>query len=189
VLDQQRELLGVAPVRADAAVGAEGDLHAGADRPLERGRAAVERLQRLGAISGGYFRVALRPPAYSPAISVGTRYVPRSFIIFTDSSSRNDPCSIESIPARIATFAPFGAVRVRSRPAPEPVRLLDERVHLRLRQLRRADIVAEREDAAGGADLDDVGAVLHLEADRVTKLIRTAGNTVGDARVPGRKRS
>jgi len=27
----------------------------------------------LAAISGGYFRVAFRPPAYSPAISVGTR--------------------------------------------------------------------------------------------------------------------
>src|SRR3989442_73005 len=39
-------------------------------------------------------------------MSVGTRYVPRCFIMSSASSSMNDPCSIESIPARIARFAP-----------------------------------------------------------------------------------
>ena len=78
---------------------------------------------------------------------------------------------------------PFGAVCVRGGAPAEPMRLVDQRVHLRLRELRRPHIVGQRQDAAGRAHLDDVGAVLHLKADRVAELIRAAGDAVGDPRL------
>ena len=54
VLDEQRELLRVEAVRADAGVGAERDLHAGVERALERGRARRRAAAAaLAAISGG----------------------------------------------------------------------------------------------------------------------------------------
>jgi hypothetical protein len=52
VLDEQGELFRVASVRADAAVGAEGNLDAAGGGALERRRPAVERLQRLGGDLG-----------------------------------------------------------------------------------------------------------------------------------------
>ena len=42
----------------------------------------------------------------SPAISVGTRNVPRSRIIFAPSSSKKEPCSIDETPARTAILIP-----------------------------------------------------------------------------------
>ena len=75
---------------------------------------------------------------------------------------------------------PFGAVRVGGRPLVQPMRLVDERIHFRLRELRRVDLVGEREHAAGRAHLDDVGAVLHLEAHRIAELIGAARDAVGD---------
>ena len=57
----------------------------------------------LAAISGGYF--SSLPPIQSAARRVGTRNVPRAFISASVSSPRNEPCSIESTPARMASRA------------------------------------------------------------------------------------
>ena len=53
-------------------------------------------------------------------------------------------------------FGSLGAMRVGSSAAIRRVCLINERVHLVLRQLRRIDVVVERENAAGAADLDHV---------------------------------
>ena len=55
---------------------------------------------------------------------------------------------------------PAVAVRVGGDLEAEHVRLVDDRLHLFVGQLLRAARVALREDAAGRADLDHLGAVL-----------------------------
>ena len=58
------------------------------------------------------------------------------------------------------------AVGVRRGLALQSMRLVDDGGQLFVRQLRRRDVVAEREDAARGAHLDDVGAVLDVRGER-----------------------
>ena len=76
---------------------------------------------------------------------------------------------------------PFGAMGMSGRLLAQPVGFVDDGVHLLLRDLRRVHLVGEGEHAAGGADLDDVGAVLDLEAYGVAELVRAARNAVLDA--------
>ena len=58
------------------------------------------------------------------------------------------------------------------------MRLVNDRVELFLRELRRVDVIGGRKDAAAGARLDDVGAVFVVKADRFTCLICAVDNTV-----------
>ncbi len=74
-------------------------------------------------------------------------------------------------------------MRVRGCALAESVRFVNERIHFRLRQLRRADIVAKRQDTTGCAHLDDVRAVLHLEPHRITELVGSTGDADLDARL------
>src|ERR1044072_1627558 len=109
MLDQQRELLGIAAVRADPAVSAKGDLHTRADRALERTAAAVERLNRL---RGDLRRILARrlPPCRGPPPSTrGPACEPGS-----------GHCPIESSPAGLPPLGPpapcaCGAARRPSR--------------------------------------------------------------------------
>ena len=71
----------------------------------------------------------------------------------------------------------LGAVRVRGDLASPHRGFVDDGVHLLLRVLRRADGFLLGEHAGGRDHLDDVGAVLHLEADELADLV----DAVGDA--------
>ena len=71
------------------------------------------------------------------------------------------------------------AVAVRRHLLAQPVGLIDQRRHLLEGQLRRVHLVGEREHAAGGAELDHVGAVLDLEADRLAEPVRPVGDPLG----------
>ncbi len=75
----------------------------------------------------------------------------------------------------------LGAVRVGGGLAPARVRLIDERVQLFLRQLRRVHVVVQREDAARRADLDHVGAVLDVAADGGAHGVGAVGDRGVDA--------
>ena len=61
--------------------------------------------------------------------------------------------------------------------APQAMRLGDDGLHLFERVLRRLRVVAHREDAAGRADFDHVGAVL----DHLARLPHHGRHAVGDA--------
>src|SRR6185503_18428053 len=73
---------------------------------------------------------------------------------------------------------PLRPVRVRGHLAAVRVRLLHDRGQLLRRELRRARLVALREDASGGADLHQVGPVL----DDLAHLRPRLPRAVGDAR-------
>ena len=184
VLDEQGELLRVEAVRADRRVRAEGDLHTGLQRALERRGAGGQRGLRL---RGDLRRIVadrrLRPRRIRRPSAWARRYVPRSFIIRTASSSRNEPCSIESIPARIATFAPsapcaWAAARLWSRCASSTSASISACVSCGV-----STSSDEREHATGRAHLDHVGAVLDLKAHRVAELVGTARDAVRDPRL------
>ena len=66
---------------------------------------------------------------------------------------------------------PGGAVRVCRDPAVELRRGLDDRAHLVFGVLLHAGGIGQRQDAAGRADLDDVGAVFHRIAHRVADFL------------------
>ena len=70
------------------------------------------------------------------------------------------------------------AVAVRGDLAPPVMRLLDDGVHLVLRELGRVDGIGEGEDAARGHEFDDVGAVLDLVAHRGAALVGAVADAV-----------
>ena len=61
----------------------------------------------------------------------------------------------------------------------QPVGLVAQRGHLGQRELRSIDLVGQREHAAGGAELDHVGPVLDLVADRLAQAVRPARDALG----------
>ena len=80
----------------------------------------------------------------------------------------------------------LGAVRVRRHLLAPAVRLVDDRVHLRLRVLRRAHRSLVAEHAGAGHELDHVGTALdvfaHARAHRIDAVGHTAGAAEGDVR-------
>ena len=68
-------------------------------------------------------------------------------------------------------------MRVRGDLAPQAVRIGHDRLQFRLRKLRVLRIIAQREHAAGGANLDDVGAVLDDLAHLVLHVLDSISDT------------
>ena len=101
--DHQPELPGVQPVGRDAGVGAERDTIPAFTARRNISSCASRAAFALTAMAGGNFSVL--PPVHCPARSVGTRKVPLVFMRARVSSVRNEPCSIESIPALTAARA------------------------------------------------------------------------------------
>ncbi len=66
--------------------------------------------------------------------------------------------------------------------AAQRVRFVDHGVEFGLRQLRRIDVVGQRQHAAGGARLDDVGSIFYVEAHGQAHLVRTVGDPVLNSR-------
>src|ERR671920_854764 len=86
------------------------------------------------------------------------------------SSSRKVPCSMLATPARVASLIPSApcacaATRRSSFFASSTSAVISSSVYR----------VALREHAARRADLDDVGAVLHLVAHRLAHLVHAVG--------------
>ena len=75
----------------------------------------------------------------------------------------------------------MGSVGVGGDFAAEAVSVGDDGLHFFERVLRGLRIVAEREHAAGGADLDEVGSVLDVLAD----LVLHSGDAIGHAVADG----
>ena len=78
-------------------------------------------------------------------------------------------------------FGAGGAVGVGGGLAAQGVRFGHQGVEFGLCELRGIDIVGQGQDAAGGAGLDDVGAVFDVVAHRQAGLVRTVDDAVGDA--------
>ena len=78
-------------------------------------------------------------------------------------------------------FGAGGAVGVGGGLAAEGVSFGDQGVEFGLGELRRIDVVGEREHAAGGAGLDHVGAVFDVVAHGQAGLVRAVDDAVGDA--------
>ena len=104
---------------------------------------------------------------------VGTYQVPCSFISFMSSSFMKVPCSIESTPPMTARRIAFGAMRVRGDGEAVIVRGGDDGLDLGYGQLRIVRAAAFVEHAAGGHDLDQVGAVLVMLAHGFPGVVRT----------------
>ena len=79
---------------------------------------------------------------------------------------------------------PGGSMGVGGGLAAQRVRLIHQRVQLGLGQLRRIDIVGERENAAGGAGLDHVGAILDVESHRLARLVGAVDYALLNAGLP-----
>ena len=167
-------------MRADRGVGAKRNLDPGLQRAIEGSRSRRERRLRLGRdlrrivpharLSGDVF------PGHQRRHEIGAVLLhhPHGLVI------EKRPVFDRVDAGADRDLRPFGAVRVCGRPLVQPVRFIDEGIHFGLRELRRIDLVGEREHTAGCADLDDVGAVFHLEAHRIAELIRPACDAVGD---------
>src|SRR6476659_10150491 len=103
---------------------------------------------------------------------VGSRYTPFCFISCKVGTVRKLPCSIESTPASTASFAarsPCACAATLRRQACAS----HDRLEFFGRELRHVDRIGFGKHAAGGADLDPVGAVLHLFAHRLPARFRT----------------
>jgi hypothetical protein len=72
-------------------------------------------------------------------------------------------------------------VRMRRRLLAQAMGLVDDRVHLGLRDLGRVDLVLQGEHPTRRHHLDDVGAVLHVEAHRVPERIGPGRDPVRDS--------
>ena len=71
------------------------------------------------------------------------------------------------------------AVAVRRHLLAQPVGLVHQGLHLLGGELRRVHLVGQRQHAPRGAELDHVGAVLDLEADRLAEPVRPVGDPLG----------
>jgi hypothetical protein len=71
-----------------------------------------------------------------------------------------------------------GAMGVGGDPQAPLMRLVGDRAQLALGQLLLARLGVAREDAAGGADLDHLGAELALAPDLVAKLVGAVGDAL-----------
>ena len=81
----------------------------------------------------------------------------------------------------MAARMPVVAVGVRGHLEPGPVRFVDDGPQLLVGVLLRAGRAGVRHHAARGADLDDLGAVLDLVADRLAHLADAVGDALLDA--------
>ena len=131
---------------------------------------------------------ACRPSTGRPC-SVGTRNVPFDFIS-DERLVRQEGTVLDRVdpgPDR----RPRGevAVGVRRGLPLQAVGLVDDRRQLLVGQLGGRDVVAERQDAAGGAHLDDVGAVLDVQANGLAALVRRRGGSPSRAPAPARTSS
>ena len=175
-LDHQRQLARVVAVAVErrASVGAQHQPHPGLIRARKLSSSATRTCAALAiAQSATLLGGASRKPCAEH--SVAEKNVPRSFIRPMISSVINEPCSIESTPARTAALIPSDAVRVRGHGAAGLVRLLDPDAQLLVGQLLRARLHARRHHPAGGDQLDAVRAGLELFADGLAHVVRPVG--------------
>ena len=89
------------------------------------------------------------------------------------SSSTSEACSIVSIPPRIARLIPSPPWAWAATRRPALMRLVGDRAQFRFAQLCWPGSVLRGEDAAGGADLDHLGAELALPPDLIFQLLGT----------------
>ena len=89
---------------------------------------------------------------------------------------------MESMPARMARFAPVAPCAWAAVLRAKRVRFIHQRVEFGLRQLRRIHVVGEREHAAGGAGLDHIGAVFDVVADGPARRVGAIDDAIGDSR-------
>ena len=109
---------------------------------------------------------------------VGTSYTPLAFIIFSVSSVRKLPCSIESTPAAIASRAAASPWQWAATLRPHLCASVMMRAEFLRGELRHVDRVGLRQHAAAGGDLDDVRAPLHLVAHRLAALVRPGADAL-----------
>src|SRR5215472_7183727 len=93
-------------------------------------------------------------------------------------SSMYEPCSTESTPASAAQRIPSAPWGVRCDLSAEPVGVGNDRLHLIERVLRVLRIVAQRQDASGRANFDQIRAILNVLADLMLDCRDTIGHAI-----------
>ena len=150
-------------------------------------RNMVDAGRQRGPGLGGDLRGELVRPAAGPLAGQQGRHQERSLLLHEREGflaqeravlDRIDPGQ-DRVARRPVSVAVGGDL------LPQAMGLVDQGRHLLGRQLRRIDLVRQREDAAGGAELDHVGAVLHLEPHRLAKPGRARGRSPRPGRPPG----
>jgi hypothetical protein len=117
------------------------------------------------------------------AIRVGTSTVPRCFISWMVAALAKVPCSIESTPALTAAAMPASAWAWAATLRPSEWAVVDDRPHLLVGEGLAEALVALAEHAAGGVELDDVGAELGRLADLGRALVGAGAGIVAVERL------
>ena len=131
------------------------------DRRAEHGRAGRQRGPGLGGDLGR----ELVGPAAGPLAGQQRRHQVRPLLLHErEGLLAQERAVLDRVdPGQDRVAGGPVAVAVGGDLLPQPVGLVDQGRHLLGRQLRRVDLVGQREHAAGGAELDDVGPVLDLD--------------------------
>ena len=70
---------------------------------------------------------------------------------------------------------------------PQPMRFIDQRSHLRWRELRSIYFIRQRKNAAGNGSFDYICAVFDFEPDRLANVIRPVGDPISVIRFAAKK--
>ncbi len=178
-VDHLVKLFGVAAVGIDGGVRAEPDLYPFGQRALKCGMHGVNRQVRLGRNRRRNVNVAIKLflkalGGHQCGDKVGPPLLHHVQVFLVEEAAMLDGIDAGTNGA----FGGFRSVGVRGGFAMKRMSFVDQRGQFLLRELRRVDIVCGREDAAGGADLNNVRAIFVIEAHRVASLIRTIDDAV-----------
>ena len=168
------ELMRVQPVRIDGGIGAQRDLHPGLHGVLDVALGHRAHVHHLLVIERR--QVSLLD---HPVFEVERGHQVGAVLLHLGDACVVDVAAVlDGVDAGLGgPQNPLRAMGVRGHLAAQPVRVGDDGLHLFEGVLRGLRIVALRQHAAGGADLDQVGAVL----DVLPHLVLHGGDAVGHA--------
>ena len=176
VVDEEAELAGVAAVGVDAGVGAEGDFDPGGDGAADgevdgiEGEAAFADDAGVKTPAGDAFADAFCGHEGGDVVGAFGDHQLQGFVV-------EERAVFDRVNAGAdGAFGTFGAVGVSGGFLTHAVGLVDQGVHFFLRELGGVDVVVKGHNAAGGANLDDVGTVLDVPADSGAHGVSTVAN-------------
>src|ERR1035437_495742 len=178
---QQVKFFGVAAVGIDGGIGADDHLHSAGDGLAHGGVEGGDGLAGFGGHHGGQVAIG---ETFLEAFGghQGGNVVRAAGFHHVEGLVVEEAAMLDGIDA--GADGDFGAARsvgVGGSFAAQGVRFGDDGVEFGLGELGGIDVVGEGEDAAGGAGLDDVGAVLDVVAHGLAGLVRATDDAVGDA--------
>jgi len=182
------KLFGVSPVGINGGVGAKSNLDAFGEGALKGGVDGVGSGVGFGGDGWGHVNATIKHFLEPLNGHEGGHEVGAALLHHVESLVVEEAAVFDGIDASSnGAFGGFRAVGMSSGFAAQGMGFVNDGVEFFLGELRRIHIIGGRKNAAGGADLDHVRAVLVVKADGIASFIRAVNHPFQRARLVAEK--